>query len=249
MYNNWDKWYDVIVDDFSFNKVDDYCSAKILNEKISIIGKYDVSHIEWPMQSIIFGAGPSIKKHIRFIKNNVDFKKYVLIAADGATTALLEEDIIPDIIVTDLDGNMDHIIESNKLGSIVYVHAHGDNIELINKYFDKLDKIIPTCQCKHFGLLENYGGFTDGDRATHIAVYALNSKKIILAGMDFGKIITNYSRPEIGVKLQRADNFKEKKLVYAERLIDSLKKENVQIEFINLNDINLDSVTRKYENV
>ena len=249
MYNNWDKWYDVIVDDFSFNKVDDYCSAKILNEKISIIGKYDVSHIDLPMQSIIFGAGPSIKKHISFIKNNIDLKKYVLIAADGATTALLEEDIIPDIIVTDLDGNMEKIIKSNTFGSILYVHAHGDNVELINKYIEKLDKIIPTCQCKPFGNLENYGGFTDGDRAAHIAVYALNSKKIILAGMDFGKIITNYSRPEIGVKLQRADKFKEKKLVYAKKLIDSLKKENVQIEFINLNDINLDSVTRKYENV
>lgn len=236
MYNNWDTWYDLIIDDFSFNKDDDIFSARTLNEKIQKIGKYDLSHIDLPHQSIVFGAGPSIKKHIAYLKSNVVLEDYILIAADGATTALLEENIIPNIIVTDLDGNMDSIIRSNNLGSILYVHAHGDNVEKIEKYFDKLDKIIPTCQCKAFGSLENYGGFTDGDRAVHIAVYSLFSKKIILAGMDFGDIITNYSRPNLVTSLQKADSFKKKKLIYAEKLIDSLKKENVQIEFINLKD-------------
>lgn len=236
LYNSWYEWYDIILDDFSFSKDEDVVSATLLDEKISKTGKYDLSHISLSSQSIVFGAGPSIKKHISFLKDNVDLNKYNLIAADGATTALLEEDIIPDIIVTDLDGNMEDIIKSNELGSILYVHAHGDNIEKINQYFDKLDKIIPTCQCEAFGNLENYGGFTDGDRAVHIAVYSLNSRKIILAGMDFGNVITKYSRPEISTKIQKADTFKEKKLIYAKKLIDSLKKDNIQIELINLND-------------
>lgn len=233
MYNNWDEWYKIILDDFSFKQEDDIKSAEFLNERVS---KFDVSHIDFKNQSIIFGAGPSIKKHLAFLKSNVNLKDYTLIAADGTTKALLEESIIPDIIVTDLDGDMDSIIESNKLGSILYVHAHGDNLDKLKKYIDKLDKVVPTCQCKSFGNLENFGGFTDGDRAVHIAVYSIGVKKIILAGMDFGNIITNYSRPEIGVEFKEADTFKKKKLCYAKKLIDSLKKENLQIEFVNLCD-------------
>lgn len=233
MYNNWDKWYKIILDDFSFNEEDDIKSAEFLNERVS---KFDVSHIDFRNQCIVFGAGPSIKKHLAFLKSNVNLEDYTLIAADGATKALVEESIIPDIIVTDLDGDMDSIAESNKLGSILYVHAHGDNLDKLKEFIDRLDKVVPTCQCKSFGKLENFGGFTDGDRAVHIAVYSLGAKKIILAGMDFGTIITNYSRPEIGVEFKEADAFKKKKLCYAEKLIDSIKKENIQIEFINLCD-------------
>ena len=127
---------------------------------------------------------------------------------------------------------MNKIIESNKLGSILYVHAHGDNMDKIEKYFDKLEKIIPTCQCKSFGYLENYGGFTDGDRAVYIAVYSLKVDTVLLAGMDFGEVVTRYSRPDIPDKLGQADDFKIKKLKYAEKLIDSLKKENFQIDYI-----------------
>ena len=236
MYNNWENWYELIINDFSFSEMEDISSAKILNEKMSKRDIFEMDDIDWPQQCIVFGAGPSIKKHIAYLKKEFTLEQYILIAADGTTTALLEEDIVPDIIVTDLDGDMDSIIKSNKMGSILYVHAHGDNIEKILKYTDKLDKIIPTCQCKPFGYLKNYGGFTDGDRAVHIAVYALHVKKIILAGMDFGDVITHYSRPEIHNDLELADDFKKKKLYYAEKLIDSLKKENDQIEFFDLHD-------------
>ncbi len=232
MYNDWDMWYELILDDFSFSRKDDELAASLLNDKIQKKGKFDISHIDFPSQSIVFGAGPSIKKHIAYLKRHVDLEKYILIAADGATTALLEEEIVPDIIVTDLDGDMNKIIESNKLGSILYVHAHGDNMDKIEKYFDKLEKIIPTCQCKSFGYLENYGGFTDGDRAVYIAVYSLKVDTVLLAGMDFGEVVTRYSRPDIPDKLGQADDFKIKKLKYAEKLIDSLKKENFQIDYI-----------------
>lgn len=233
MYNDWDKWYDIILKDFSFNREDDILSARYLNENIS---KFNLSHIDFKDKCVVFGAGPSIKKHISYLKSNINLKEYTLIAADGTTKALLEEDIIPDIIVTDLDGDMDSIITSNDNGSILFVHAHGDNMDKLHKYLNKLERVVPTCQCKAFDKLENYGGFTDGDRAVHIAVFALGMKKIVLAGMDFGDIVTNYSRPEIGVPLQEADDFKKKKLCYAKKLIESLKKENVQIEFVNLCD-------------
>ncbi len=235
-YNNWNKWYQKILFDFKFSQDDDEKSANILNKIIEKKGKFNIENIDVLEEGIVFGAGPSIKKHIDYIKNNYNLKNYTLIAADGATTALLEENIIPDIIVTDLDGNIDSIIEANQKGSILYVHAHGDNIDKIKTYIDDLKNIIPTTQSEKHDLLENYGGFTDGDRAVHIGVYALNLSKIIMAGMDFGNIITNYSRPEINTSLKKADKFKELKLKYAEELITSLKNENPKIQIINLID-------------
>ncbi|OED29531.1 6-hydroxymethylpterin diphosphokinase MptE-like protein [Methanosphaera sp. WGK6] len=235
-YNNWDKWYDLICDDFNFNKKNDEYAADFLNNMIMKKGKHDITHHYLPDKCIVFGAGPSIKKHIQLIKQEFNLKDYTLIAADGATEALLEENIIPTIIATDLDGNINSIQESNKKGSILYVHAHGDNLDNLKKYVPLLENIIPTTQSKPKELLENYGGFTDGDRAVHIAVYALAMKEIIMAGMDFGDIITRYSRPEINSQVGKADDFKKLKLSYAEKLINSLKKENFQVKFINLLD-------------
>lgn len=234
VYNDWDEWYPIICDDFGFDKSSDEKSAGLLNDKIRKKGKFNIGNLHLPNQCIVFGAGPSIKKHIALIKNKVNIKDYCLIAADGATTALLEEDIIPTIIVTDLDGSIDSIVEANQKGSILYVHAHGDNIKKINQYVPLLKNIIPTSQSEAHDLLENYGGFTDGDRAVHIATYGLNMNKIILAGMDFGEIITKYSRPEINNMLVHADDIKKKKLAYAEKLIENLKKNNPQLIIINI---------------
>ena len=197
-YNNWDKWYEKILSDFNFKRDDDEYSANVLN---SLISQNYLVDIHGKDKCIIFGAGPSIKKHISLIKNTFDIKDYILIASDGATTALNEEGIIPDIIVTDLDGKIDDIIYSNKQGSTLYVHAHGDNIDKINKYVPKLQKVIPTTQSNPVGVVKNYGGFTDGDRAIHIAVYALKMKTVILAGMDFGEYTTKYSRPNNKVNI------------------------------------------------
>lgn len=236
VFNNWDRWYELIVDDFGFSKCDDLVSARLLDEKISAEQIINIDDICVHTKCIVFGAGPSIKKHISFIKQHFDLNEYTLIAADGANTALIEENIFPDIIVTDLDGNMCDIIKSNHRKSVLFVHAHGDNMDKIKEFLPMLHSIVPTCQCKSFGRLHNYGGFTDGDRAVHIAVYALKMKKVILAGMDYGNIVTRYSRPDIAGDNKVADEFKKKKLEYAEKLVNSLKKNNVQTEIITLND-------------
>ena len=235
-FNNWDCWYDKILDDFAFSREDDLLSAKFLDDKIRDNQIFNLQDIGVTNQCIIFGAGPSIKHHIAYIKKHLDITKYTLIAADGANSALIEEDIFPDIIVTDLDSKMEDIIKSNQKKSILFVHAHGDNIDKLEKFLPELKNIVPTCQCESFGNLYNFGGFTDGDRAVHIAVYALKMKKIILAGMDYGNIVTRYSRPKISKKCMEADDFKKKKLIYARKLINSIKKNNAQIEITNLID-------------
>src|SRR5690606_29179019 len=121
---------------------------------------------------------------------------YTLISADGATSALLEEDIVPDIIITDLDGNMKDIRCANHEGAFLVVHAHGDNIEKIRKYVPDLNRVMGTTQSNPLNNVYNFGGFTDGDRCLFLAV-ELGAEYIILGGMDFGKIVTKYSRPDM----------------------------------------------------
>src|SRR2546425_8776425 len=64
--------------------------TKVLQKKIA--GK----------QVLVIGAGPSLEKNITFIKVNANFVKIV---ANGAVQALIERNIKPNIVVTDLDGN------------------------------------------------------------------------------------------------------------------------------------------------
>ena len=48
--------------------------------------------------------------------------------------------------------------------------------------------------------------------------------------MDFGKIVTKYSRPDILDSEGKADKMKEMKLKYAKKLVEwAAKNENVQI--------------------
>ena len=54
---------------------------------------------------------------------------------------------------------------------------------------------IGTTQTNPFNKIQNFGGFTDGDRAVFLASY-FGAKKVILFGMDFGKKIGRQSRTE-----------------------------------------------------
>ncbi|MGX8694142.1 MAG: 6-hydroxymethylpterin diphosphokinase MptE-like protein [Methanobrevibacter sp.] len=232
----WERYYKEILDDFGFSREGDENSAKVLDEILSEEGCLtldDLSQIVgFSDKYIVFGAGPSLKKHIIELKENYDLKDYVLVAADGATTALIEEKIAPDIVATDLDGNMDDILLADLRGANIAVHAHGDNLEQVIKYTSFFTNVIGTTQAQPVGNIYNFGGFTDGDRAIFLAV-ALGASEITLAGMDFGDVVTKYSRPKLESDLAEADEFKKKKLVYAERLTQwVIDNENVSI--INL---------------
>ncbi|ACV25135.1 6-hydroxymethylpterin diphosphokinase MptE-like protein [Methanocaldococcus fervens] len=232
----WEKFYNQIIEDFGFDKDKDVEAAIILNnilEKADKLSTDKIKDIVEGKEVFVFGAGPSIKRHIKIIK---ELKKdYPIIVADGACKAFLEEGIIPDIIVSDLDGDLNALIECNKNGSIVVVHAHGDNIEKIKEYVPKLKNIIGSCQIpsyRELGLknIINFGGFTDGDRCCFLAYY-FKAKKLILGGMDFGIYVTKYSRPNINGDIAVGDEVKIKKLKYAERLINYLK-DKIEIEFL-----------------
>ena len=232
----WEIYYKEILDDFGFSREGDENSAKVLDEILSQEGCLtldDLSQIVgFSDKYIVFGAGPSLKEHVKFLKENYDLKDYVLISADGATTALIEERISPDIVATDLDGNMDDILLANLRGTNIAVHAHGDNLDAVVKYTPFFSNVIGTTQAQPVGNIYNFGGFTDGDRAIFLAV-ALGASEITLVGMDFGDIVTRYSRPNLKTDLAEADEFKKKKLMYAARLTQWIV-DNENVDIINL---------------
>ena len=51
----------------------------------------------------VVGAGPSLPSCISILKK---YKKITKIVADGATSAIIENNLKPDIVVTDLDGDI-----------------------------------------------------------------------------------------------------------------------------------------------
>ncbi|MDQ1282410.1 MAG: 2-amino-4-hydroxy-6-hydroxymethyldihydropteridine diphosphokinase, partial [Euryarchaeota archaeon] len=106
---------------------------------------------------------------------------------------------------TDLDGPFAAILEANRKGAILAVHAHGDNLDALSIYVPKLERIIGTVQCRPRPGLYNFGGFTDGDRSVFLA-RELGASEVDLLGFDFDD---NSVTPR-----------KKKKLAWAKRLID-----------------------------
>lgn len=213
-FEEWEEVYKALLSDFNFSEERDKAAADILN---SIIDPLDAKLLKEKLsgkRANVYGAGPSLE----LIRN---FSRGTNITADGATSFLLENGILPDIVVTDLDGKIEDLFRAAEEGSIMVVHAHGDNIAAIGKYVKRLGKVIGTTQTRPFGKLHNFGGFTDGDRAVFMA-HHFGASEIHLYGMDFHSDIGRYS-------FTRNPVLKKKKLLWAEKLIDMLRAENASI--------------------
>ena len=216
IYKNWEQIYKKILKDFNIKESEDKISAELLEILLSnkpIFPLEDLNQLIKDKQVFVFGAGPSLENSI--IKNKKHLNSVIKISADGATSALIKHAINPDIIVTDLDGNVNDQIKSNDKGSIIIIHAHGDNKDKIIKYLPEIKgKVIGTTQTdpSKFKNLYNFGGFTDGDRAVFIADH-FNAKKINLIGFDYNSKIGKYSFSE-----NKNKKLKLKKLKWCKKL-------------------------------
>lgn len=181
---------------------------------------------------IVFGTSRDLESRLVMAMNELEVWEKdggkVLIAADGAASVLLSLDVVPDIIVTDLDGGVEDQLTCSRMGSILILHAHGDNMDIIRKTVSRLTgKVLGTTQVNiepHYQLF-NFGGFTDGDRAVMMAD-ELGARSITLIGFDLenpgGKVLDGGRRKELA-----HDEFlrKKKKLCWAQKMIDMAKTE------------------------
>jgi uncharacterized Rossmann fold enzyme len=189
----WESKYREILKDFGYSRKKDSQSCKLLN---SLLQKKTVSigikDLITNKPVFVIGAGPSLPSCISILKRHKEITKIV---ADGATKAIIENGLRPDIVVTDLDGDIISLKKAGRTNTIMVVHAHGDNSEKIH-LIKNFKNCIGTTQTKPIGKVNNFGGFTDGDRCVFLADY-FNAKKIILLGMDFGTRIGRYSKGKV----------------------------------------------------
>ena len=186
----WEQRYKDILKEFNYDRKRDFEAAKFLNSLIKTT--FPLKKHEHKIKNktvFVVGAGPSLTSSINSIKK---FSNVTKIVADGATKALLENGITPDIVVTDLDGGIEFLKKASRMNAIMLVHAHGDNIEKLPVVLN-FRNCLGTTEGKPFEKIQNFGGFTDGDRCVFLARY-FGAKKIILFGMDFGNKIGRYSK-------------------------------------------------------
>ena len=201
MISGWKKRYSEIRKEFNYSEKKDIESAVILNSiiKNSNINEKIINLIK-DKTVFVIGSGPSLSTAIPVLKN---FKKTIKIAADSSVKLLVDNGIIPDIVITDLDGD-ESILKKIGKKSIFIVHAHGDNVEKL-EFAKKFTKCIGTTQSNPFEKIQNFGGFTDGDRGVFLANH-FDAKKIVLFGMDFGEKIgrhSNTKKSERKIKLMK----------------------------------------------
>jgi len=192
----WQKKYLEILSEFNYDRTREMRSAKILDSLLKTTVSLNELGKKIKNKTVfVVGAGPSLVSSLPYLKK---FKKFTMIVADGATQALIENKIMPDIVVTDLDGNIDYLKKASESKSIMIVHSHGDNINKL-PYAISFKYCLGTTEDKPFGRIRNFGGFTDGDRCVFLANH-FGASKIILIGMDFGKNIGKYSKEGIHKK-------------------------------------------------
>jgi 2-amino-4-hydroxy-6-hydroxymethyldihydropteridine diphosphokinase len=205
-FATWEPIYQQILEDFGFSRKRDEDAAELLADllrgrdpalpaaKAIVAGK----------RAVVCGNAPTLHRELEERLENQD-RDAVFLAADGATVALMKRGIMPQIVVTDLDGPFPAILAANEGGSIAAVHAHGDNLDALARYVPQLKRIIGSVQCRPPPGLYNFGGFTDGDRCVFLA-RTLGAAKIELLGFDFDD--------------ESVTPRKKKKLSWAKKLIE-----------------------------
>jgi uncharacterized Rossmann fold enzyme len=214
---DWFPYYQNIRQQFGYSTEKDQEAANILSTMIKrkALDRKVLKKKIAGRQVMVIGAGPSLDDNIKFIKKD---RKFVKIAADGAVQALIENNIKPDIVVTDLDGNLDFLQKADKIGAIMVVHAHGDNVKILKKAVPKFRRLIGSTQVMPVENVYNFGGFTDGDRCVFLAE-EFGAKEIILIGMDFGLHIGKYSK-----KVTKNIELRKEKMKTGRQLLTMLAK-------------------------
>lgn len=137
----------------------------------------------------------------------------VVVAADGAAAGCLAAHLTPEVIVTDLDGPVPSEVAANSRGSLVVVHAHGDNLAELERWVPEFSgPLAGSWAGPPRESLVNVGGFTDGDRAAFLAEH-VGAERILLWGFDFEQV----EEPDA-----RRAELKRRKLRVARDLLEEL---------------------------
>jgi len=208
----WARWkphYLQILSDFHYDPGRDIQAAMVLSNLVETrrIPNYRTIVDKLGKHVSICGASSSLEKEISNLSGDD-----TVISAGSATSRLMRKGIMPDIVVTDLDGEVEYQVEASSSGALLFVHAHGDNIPALREIVPKLTgPLVPTVQCQPFSEVYNFGGFTDGDRC-YVMSRHFGVEDIRFIGWD-----TDNAFNEKGKDLE----MKRKKLMWADRIVGS----------------------------
>jgi uncharacterized Rossmann fold enzyme len=176
-FEEWEPYYEEILKYFSFDRGKDEEAAVFLDH---LMIRDDLSLLQeccLEKTVTVCGNAPGLAGELDGIEGTV-------FAADAAAVVLMEHGIRPDAVFTDLDGADDVFQEMNWQGTIMVIHAHGDNIHLMKYWVPRLlGPVVGTTQSTPLPHIYNFGGFSDGDRAV-FAAEELGASEVMLIGFD-----------------------------------------------------------------
>jgi len=176
-YADWEPHYREILEYFGFDRDGDERAARLLASLLDHDNLLSLASLTESNEVTVCGNAPCLKAELGKITG-------IVFAADAAAEVLDDHGIRPDAIFTDLDGATDRFVEMNHEGTIVVIHAHGDNMPLLRHWVPRFTgKVVGTTQAAPLPHVYNFGGFTDGDRAV-FAADDLGASHITLAGFD-----------------------------------------------------------------
>lgn len=205
--HEWEPLYRGILEDMGYDRAADEACVRVLTAvtlNSDLIDDDEAAAFFGPVATV-FGDADRLEQDI-----SSHPPEGTLIASGSAVARLMSVGIRPDVVVTDLDGEIGPQLEASSQGSLTFIHAHGDNQDLVRAYAGSFrGPVVLTTQSTPTNVVSDFGGFTDGDRAVCIAE-AFGARRIILEGFDF-------SRPR--AKDGSDPAVKLRKLAWAERII------------------------------
>ena len=180
-YEDWEPYYRAILADFGWTAEGDEAAARIMAPLLPDPGP-SLARLKALIEGrdvLVCGKAPQLAEDLK----GIDRKRYTVIAADGATSTLLSNGIVPDVVVSDLDGNHADLLKADQEGALVLAHAHADNVPAVRELVPRLRHVIGTTQARPFDQVYNFGGFSDGDRCVFLAK-EFGARSIRIIGFD-----------------------------------------------------------------
>lgn len=181
-FSEWEPTYRAICADMGFSPDSDSQCVRILKAVTMNSDLCDEDAIIPLIKSTVsvVGDAPCLEQDLSAMP-----LQGTVICSGSAVLRLLKAGIRPDIVVTDLDGNINAQLSASSEGAVTLILAHGDNMDLVQKYASFFQgPVVLTTQGEPSGTVFNFGGFTDGDRCVCLA-REFGAGKIILYGFDF----------------------------------------------------------------
>ncbi|KUG21406.1 MAG: DUF115 domain-containing protein [Methanomicrobiaceae archaeon] len=176
-FSDWEPHYTKILEYFGFEREKDEEAARLL---AGLIGRDNIALL----RSLCRGRTVTVCGNAPCLAGELERIRGTVFAADAAAAVLASSGIRPDAVFTDLDGATDDFLDMNRNGTVMVVHAHGDNMPLLRSWVPRFSgPLVGTTQSAPLPGIHNFGGFSDGDRAV-FAAEELGAAEVEIIGFD-----------------------------------------------------------------